>query len=156
MGSLIATAIHSVAAVLWVGGMFFAYQVLRPAAMVLEPPQRLALWSQAFARFFPWIWAIIFLIPLTGYYRLFADMGGFSEAGIHIHIMHMTGLLMIMIYLYLYFVPYRNFKTAVNAENWPQAGAQIGKIRWFILTNLIIGLITVIVGASGTYWPLLN
>ena len=156
MGSVLATSIHSLAAVIWVGGMFFAYQVLRPAAMVLEPPQRLTLWGEVFGRFFKWVWAIVILTPLTGYYRLYTDMGGFSEAAIHIHIMHMTGLLMIIIYLYLYFVPYREFKTAVNAQTWPQAGAQIGKIRWLILINLILGLITVVVGVSVTYWPLLS
>ena len=36
--------LHLLSAVIWVGGMFFAYMVLRPAAAtLLEPPQRLPL-----------------------------------------------------------------------------------------------------------------
>ncbi len=53
MGTIVATSLHTVAAVLWVGGIFLAYRVLRPAAMALEPPQRLTLWADVFGRFFP-------------------------------------------------------------------------------------------------------
>ena len=35
-------ALHVLAAVVWVGGMFFAYMVLRPAAGPLETAERLA------------------------------------------------------------------------------------------------------------------
>jgi len=45
-------ALHLLAAIVWVGGMFFAHLVLRPAAMELEPAQRLALWLRVFDRFF--------------------------------------------------------------------------------------------------------
>jgi len=39
-------ALHVLAAVVWVGGMFFAWMVLRPAAVsALQPPERLMLWS---------------------------------------------------------------------------------------------------------------
>ena len=41
----IAITLHVIAAILWVGGMFFAWMVLRPvAAGQLEPPARLTLW----------------------------------------------------------------------------------------------------------------
>ena len=53
----IAITLHLLAAVVWVGGMFFAYVALRPvAASLLPPPLRLPLWSQTVARFFPWVW----------------------------------------------------------------------------------------------------
>jgi uncharacterized membrane protein len=52
-------AIHALAAVLWVGGMFFAYMVLRPSAGPLEAPVRLQLWDRVFSRFFPWVWASV-------------------------------------------------------------------------------------------------
>ena len=50
-----ALIIHIFAAVVWVGGMFFAHQVLRSAAAALEPPSRLVLWSRVFGRFFAWV-----------------------------------------------------------------------------------------------------
>jgi len=37
----VGVAFHVVAAVIWVGGMFFALVVLRPATGPLEPPVRL-------------------------------------------------------------------------------------------------------------------
>ena len=38
--------LHLVGVITWVGGMFFAYFCLRPAAVeVLEPARRLPLWS---------------------------------------------------------------------------------------------------------------
>ncbi|MGV8935022.1 MAG: hypothetical protein ACOH1I_10380 [Gallionellaceae bacterium] len=49
--------IHLLAVIVWVGGMFFAYVVLRPsAAEVLQPPERLRLWDKAFNLFFNWVW----------------------------------------------------------------------------------------------------
>ncbi len=50
----IALLLHLLAAVVWVGGMFFAYVALRPvAAAQLEPPARLTLWAGVFKVFFP-------------------------------------------------------------------------------------------------------
>ena len=47
--------LHLLAALAWVGGMFFAWMILRPAAVaVLQPPERLRLWLDVFLRFFAW------------------------------------------------------------------------------------------------------
>ena len=54
-------------AVIWVGGMFFAYVVLRPSLAVLEPIQRIALHTQVFRRFFLVIWHAMPLILLSGF-----------------------------------------------------------------------------------------
>ena len=59
-------AVHVLCAVVWVGGMFFAYVVLRPSLSVLEPPQRMALHVQVFRRFFKIVWHVMPLIILTG------------------------------------------------------------------------------------------
>ena len=58
--------LHTLAALVWVGGMFFAHIVLRPALGPLEPSQRLAIWRQVLPRFFIWVWAsIITLLVLA-------------------------------------------------------------------------------------------
>ena len=57
-----ALIVHTLAAVVWVGGMFFAHQALRPAAAALDPPLRLPLWSRVFDRFFAWVIAAIVLL----------------------------------------------------------------------------------------------
>ena len=47
--------LHILGVVIWVGGMYFAHQMLRPvAADLLAPPQRLPLWAGVFRRFFRW------------------------------------------------------------------------------------------------------
>ena len=76
-------ALHVLAAVVWVGGMFFAYMVLRPAAGPLETAERLALWHRVFGRFFPWVWACIVLLLVSGYVMLFRAFGGFAGAPLH-------------------------------------------------------------------------
>ena len=48
----LAISLHGISAVIWVGGMFFAYMALRPvAASLLAPPERLNLWSKTLGRF---------------------------------------------------------------------------------------------------------
>ncbi len=150
--SLVAVAIHILAATVWVGGMFFAYQVLRPSLGSFEPPQRLTLWKEVFSRFFFWVWIAIIALPATGYWLLFNYFDGFGSAGLHIHIMHLLGLVMIALFLYLYFVTYRHYSSAVAAKNWPLAGQHLNTIRRIVGTNTLIGLITVVIGASGKLW----
>ncbi|HEX4938933.1 MAG TPA: hypothetical protein VFX11_09675, partial [Candidatus Kapabacteria bacterium] len=88
-------ALHLLSAVIWVGGMFFAYMALRPvAASLLEPPVRLTLWAQVFTRFFPWVWASVLLLLGTGLWMTFGIFGGMKYVGIHVHIMLLLGLIM--------------------------------------------------------------
>lgn len=147
-----AITLHILSAVIWVGGMFFAYVALRPvAATLLEPPQRLPLWAQTFTRFFPWVWAAIVILPVTGYWLITSVFEGFKNAGWHVHTMQVTGWLMILIFLHVYFVPFQRLKRAVAAKDWKEGGQQLGQIRRFIGINLILGLVTVIVATGGRY-----
>jgi len=145
-------AFHILAAVIWVGGMFFAYNALRPAAaQVLEPPLRLELWVQVFRRFFIWVWLSIALLLITGYWMLFQFFGGFANAGLHIHLMHGGGILMILIYLHVFFSPYRRLRHAVIVQDYPLAGAQLNMIRRLVGLNTIIGLLVITVASAGRY-----
>ena len=148
----IAVTLHLLAAVIWVGGMFFAHQMLRPvAAELLEPPLRQPLWVGVFGRFFPWVWVAIITIPLTGYWMLFNYFGGMGTEKLYIHVMHGLGLLMIAIYLYVYFVPYQGLKRAVAAQIWPEGKQHIDRIRDMVGINMVLGLITIAVATGGRY-----
>jgi uncharacterized membrane protein len=81
----ILVTLHVVAAVIWVSGIFFAYMVLRQSVGPLEPAVRLALWHRIFRRFFPWVWASIVLLLVSGYGMLFLYFGGFAGAPLHTH-----------------------------------------------------------------------
>lgn len=149
----ISIALHVFSVVVWVGGMIFAHQFLRPvAAMQLEPPQRLPLWVGVFNRFFPVVWITIILIPLTGYFMMFHLFGGFAGAPIYIHIMNGIGILMILIFLHVYFAPFKRLKKAVAAQTWPEAGKQLNQIRALVGLNMSLGLIVIVIAAGGRYF----
>jgi uncharacterized membrane protein len=149
----IVLALHALSAALWIGGMFFAYMALRPvAARLLEPPVRLALWSQVFARFFVWVWAAVVVLPVTGYWMVLSDLGGMAGAGLHIHIMQGLGIVMILLFLHLYFAPYRRMNQALAQNDYAEAGRRLGQIRLLVATNLTLGLVVLAVASSGRYW----
>jgi uncharacterized membrane protein len=145
-------ALHALAAVAWVGGMFFAYVVLRPAAGPLEPRLRLALWQRVFSRFFPYVWASIAILLASGYAMLFLHFGGFKGASLHIHVMQATGILMMLLFLHLFFAPWRRFSRAVEEGHFESAAHSLGQIRRIVAINLVLGLITIAAAASGRFW----
>jgi uncharacterized membrane protein len=145
-------ALHLLAAVVWVGGMIFAHNSLRPAAaQVLEPPLRLELWVQVFRRFFVLVWISIAVILASGYWMLFNYFGGFAGAGIYIHIMHGAGIIMVLIYLHVFFAPYRRLRQAVIVQDYPLAAAQLNQIRRMVGINILIGLSVIVVASAGRY-----
>jgi uncharacterized membrane protein len=145
-------ALHALAAAIWVGGMFLAYVVLRPSAAALATADRLALWQRVFSGFFPWVIGAIAVLLLSGYWLLFDTFGGFRGAGVHIHIMHLTGWLMFLLFFHLFFVPWKRYQRALAAGDAPGAGRWLGQIRLIIAANLGLGLATVAIGASGRFW----
>jgi uncharacterized membrane protein len=147
-----AIALHVLGAVVWVGGMFVIYVCLRPALGALEPPQRLRLMRGTFRIFLPCVWVAILLLLVTGYWMVFSIFGGFAGARAHIHVMQLIGWVMIALFVWLFHGPWLAFKRAVDAEDWPAAGARLNRIRQIIAVNLPLGLIVVAVGASGRYW----
>jgi uncharacterized membrane protein len=144
--------LHTLSAVVWVGGMFFAHQVLRPAAVMLEPAPRLMLWSRVLGRFFAWVFAAIVLLLLTGYAMVFGLYAGFAGIGLHVQLMQGIGILMMLLFLHLYFAPWRRFRTAVARQDWAEGGRQLGQIRTIVTINLVLGIIVVAIGSSGRYW----
>jgi len=137
----IAVALHVIAAVVWVGGLFFAYVVLRPTTGTLEPPQRLQLWAGVFKRFFPWVWMAIVVLFVSGYWLIFNWFKGIANTPAYVHVMHLIGWVMTILFVYLYYKLYPSFVVSVKAENWPDAGAAMNKIRQIVLVNLILGML---------------
>jgi uncharacterized membrane protein len=134
--------VHVVCAVIWVGGMFFAYVVLRPSLSVLEPPQRIALHGQVFRRFFLVVWHAMPLIVLTGFAMIFAVFGGMAGVDWTVHVMLLLGLTMSAIFLAIFFGPYRTFRASPGA-------VPLEAIRKLIGINLVLGLVTSFIAAFG-------
>jgi uncharacterized membrane protein len=145
-------AIHIVSVVYWVGGMAFAYTVLRPSAGPLDPPVRLALWRRVFARFLPWVGVSVVALLITGVAMIFQMFGSMGAAPPYVHAMLGLGILMMLLYLHLLFAPWKRLRNAVDAGAFPEAGKALNQIRMLVGINLILGVITIIVGGTGRYW----
>jgi uncharacterized membrane protein len=144
-------ALHILAAVVWVGGMFFAYMILRPAAAkLLEPLPRLTLWRHALKRFFVWVWLAVILLPATGYWMI-PKLGGMANVGWHVHIMQGLGIIMIVLYLHLFFAPYKRLERALDAGELETAARSLNHIRVIVGINLTLGLIVVAIATAGRY-----
>lgn len=151
----IAISLHILSVVIWVGGMFFAHFMLRPSTIeVLEPPLRLTLWLAVFKRFFFWVWIASIMVVLSGYWIIFGIFNGMANTGIPIHIMSLNGLVMLLIFNFIYFKPYQKFKCAVEEKDYPIAAQQMNNIRLLVTTNLIIGLLTIVIASAGKYWAI--
>ncbi|RTZ76438.1 MAG: hypothetical protein DSZ02_01210 [Gammaproteobacteria bacterium] len=149
----IAIPLHVLSVVIWVGGMFFAHQCLRPVAVnELEPPLRLRLWNGVFGRFFPWVWACVLSILGSGFWMIFSVYGGMGGVALHVHLMLAMGLVMMAVFIYIFFVPYRALRMAVKAEDWSAGGKALATIRRLVGFNLLLGLATVAVSTGGMYW----
>ena len=147
-----ALIVHILSAVVWVGGMFFALIVLRPATAALEPGARLGLWLRVFERFFAWVFAAIVLLLASGYAMIFGVYAGFRGIGLHVHIMQALGIVMMLLFFHLYFAPWRRFRAALARQDQAAAAGQLAQIRMIVTINLFLGLVTVAVGSSGRYW----
>jgi uncharacterized membrane protein len=147
-----ALPLHILATVIWVGGMFFTYMVLRPvAANLLEPPLGLSLWAQVFGKFFFWVWAAIIIMPATGLWMVYSVFGGFGNVGLYVHLMTGIGVLMILLFLHIYFSHYRRMKQALAANDLPEAGRRLAQIRFIIGICLILGLLVTVIASAGRF-----
>ncbi len=143
--------LHIASVVVWVGGMFFAYVCLRPAALeLLEAPQRLRLWSGVFARFFTWVWPAVIIIAASGLAMFWQH--GFRGAPKGWHLMLANGTVMIAIYIYVVTGPFAALKRAVTAEDWKAGGAALNRIRQMVATNLVLGFFTMAFATVGIAW----
>jgi uncharacterized membrane protein len=145
-------AIHLLSAVFWVGGMAFAYTVLRPAAGALDPPVRLPLWRRVFARFLPWVGVSIVALLVSGFAMIFLIFDKPSNAPLYVNIMATTGIVMMLLFLHLIFAPWRRFRDAVDQGALPEAARRLNQIRIVVGINLLLGVLTIVVGSTGRYW----
>ena len=142
----VALFLHLISDVIWIGGMFLAYVAVRPAAVeVLDPPQRLRLWTGIFRRFFPWVWAAVVLILGSGF-MMIGHMGAVPG---YVIVMTVIGIVMSLIFLHIYFAPFGRLKRAVAAQDWKAGGAALNQVRLLVATNLTLGLINIAVGVLG-------
>lgn len=135
--------LHLAGVVVWVGGMFFAHFCLRPAALrLLEPPQRLPLWTATLGAFLRYAALAVVLILLSGFALFFE--AGFRQAPAGWHVMTGIGLVMAGIFAWVYGVLYPRLRRHSAAGAWAEAGAALNGIRRLVTANLVLALLTLV------------
>jgi uncharacterized membrane protein len=139
--------LHLASAFVWVGGMFFAYFCLRPAAaQLLQPPERLPLWVATFERFFVFTAVAVAFVLLSGFTML--AQAGFHTAPRGWHIMMALGIVMAGIFAYVYAGLFPKLRQQCAASAWPAAGALLNSIRQWVAVNLALATCVVAAAAS--------
>ena len=152
MSFAIANALHLLSAIIWIGGMFFAYVCLRPSLPeVLEPPQAARLLSASLGRFFRWVWVAAIILLLTGFYMAFKRYG-FSVWPGWLYTMMGVGILMMLMFAHIFFAPYQRLKQGLAASTPDTVGKAVGQIRRIVAINLGLGIIVAVAASAGRYW----
>ena len=147
----LALALHVLSAVIWVGGMFFAYMALRPVAgRLLEPPLGLRLWSEVLQVFFAWVWVLVLVLWTTGLWLLVSRFSDIAQIPLYVHLMAGLAAVMTLIFSFTFFGPYRYLRAAVTRGLWTEANFELTRVRRLVATNLALGL--VLVSAVGARW----
>ena len=143
--------LHILAIVVWIGGMVFAQFFLRPAAMSLEPPQRIRLMHGALQRFFAAVLLAIGVVLATGLWMIGRAAKETVQAGLGFNmpldwtIMATLGLVMMGIFGHIRFALFKRLSAAVAASDWPAGGAALASIRTWVGVNLAIGVVIIVV-----------
>lgn len=149
---IIALPLHILAALVWVGGMLAVRLILRPSVGALDQPVQLTRWRSVVARLIPCGWVSILVLLATGYGVTLAYFGGFQHLPPYVNVMQGLGIMMALAFAYLFFVPWKRFRGAIDASDWPGAAAQLGRIRGIVTFNLVLGLLVVAVAGGAPYW----
>jgi uncharacterized membrane protein len=146
----IAMTLHILGVIIWVGGMFFAHMVLRPALNhSLEAPLRVPLLLRVFDGFFPWVWGAVIAIMASGFWMLFTLYE--ESIGFWLGFMTVMGVVMSGIFVFIYAIPYNQIGVALQADDKPKLVEAVNLIRQLILVNLILGMLVTVVATLGKY-----
>ncbi|HEX5739362.1 MAG TPA: CopD family protein [Hydrogenophaga sp.] len=143
--------LHILSIVVWVGGMVFALYFLRPAALQLEPPQRVRLMHAVLQRFFAAVLVAVALVLVSGLWMMGRVAKESVQAGLSFNmplnwtLMTVLGLAMMAIFGHIRFALYKRLSKAVTASDWPAGGAALASIRTWVGINLGIGVAVIAV-----------
>lgn len=141
--------LHILSIVVWIGGMVFAHFFLRPAALQLEPPQRVRLMHAALQRFFAAVLGVVVLVLVSGLWMMGRVAKETVQAGLSFNmplnwtLMTVLGLVMMAIFGHIRFALFKRLSNAVAASDWPAGGAALASIRTWVGINMAIGVVVI-------------
>lgn len=142
--------LHVLAIVVWIGGMVFAHFFLRPAALQLEPPQRIRLMHGALQRFFQAVLVAIVVVLASGLWMIGRVAKETVQAGLAFNmpldwtIMAALGIVMMGIFGHIRFALFKRLDKAVTASDWTAGGTALASIRTWVAVNLAIGVVIIV------------
>ena len=142
-------AVHLLATIVWIGGMFFMLHCLRPAAALLEPPLRLTLLHATMRRFFVAVLAAIVVIAVSGAAMIAMAWAAARRANLMFNMpldwYTMIGVFvaMVVVFVHVRWVLFPRLGAAVQAQRWAEGAAAAGAIRWEVMINLVLGIFVV-------------
>jgi len=148
-------SLHLLSVVFWLGGMAFAYFILRPAVARLEPAARLALMHDVLGRFLTAVLVLAVLALGTGSWLIGQVARQVVQAGapfimpVEWMIMSGLGFAMALIFVYIRWVLYARFGRAVLAAQRDTAARALATLSRWVLANLLLGVVIVLVTLVG-------
>jgi uncharacterized membrane protein len=147
--------VHLSGVIVWIGGMFFTLFCLRPAALGLQPPVRVAFMQAVLGRFFAVVTVAGLLTVGSGLWLVLRTRFSSTQAGAPFNmpmdwwVMAVLGLVMLAVFSRIGLMLYPRLKQAVAAQDWPAGGAVLGQIRSWVAVNLGLGAVIVAVVVLG-------
>jgi uncharacterized membrane protein len=148
-------ALHLLAVVAWVGGMFFVLVCLRPAALVLDAAERIRLLHAALGRFFAvvaWSAAVAFGsgAAMAALAWTTAKRSGLAfNMPLDWIVMVAVFVAMVAVFLHVRLALYPRVTRALASKSWQPGAVALGQIRAEVLVNLVLGVFVVVVTRLG-------
>jgi len=140
-------AVHLLGAALWVGGMYYAVMVLRPALAQLDATKRVQVHMQTLQRFFRLVWHVMPIVLISGWLMVFGVWGGFATVPLSINLMQGLALVMAGVFLFVFFGPWQRVRRAIRPTQ-----EMLDGVRRLVIVNLVLGAGAIVAGALGHVW----
>ena len=147
----IAFTLHTLAVIVWLGGLFLLCVVFQPSTRDLDTETAMSLWHRMLSRFFAWAWISLLLILATGIGMVLLKFGGFSDIPVLHQVNRAIGIPAIALYGYLYFGPWQQFRRAMSRDDLTGAQRGLARVRVVMAAILTLGLVASVVSAAGRY-----
>ncbi len=133
MITAVANWFHIIAVLIWIGGMLYTLFVLKPSLNVLGDEKGKFVIT-AMGKFFPLVWMAIFLLLITGGYRVH----NYIHSGIFISKLVVFGI-MVLVFSYIYFGLFKKLQKVEKSEK----PVIISRITNLIKLNFVLGLLVI-------------
>ena len=152
MAAGLVLAIHILAVIIWLGGLFFLVVVLGPSAKALDAAGAPSFWHRTLSRSLAWGWLSLFVMVGTGIAMVFLVFGGYGYLP-NIHRVNMAiGIPAIALYGYTSLMPWRQFSHAARSNDRVVAAKKFHQVRTLLATILVVALSAAFTSALGRYY----